>query len=190
MDELRLALRRLLKRPASTLASIATLAAAIGAAAVTWSALSAVLINPLPVRDADNLLVLGHADTAPCRAGGDHGVPVSAIPPGSRKRRLRADHGAVGIDVPAPGERRQWPCPRGCRFRDARLLRGPRRAGGARTRVLSRRRSSRSHAGGGADRSLLAHGIQGGPGRPRPHDRRCRENRSRSSACCRSDSAG
>ena len=59
MDELRLALRRLLKRPASTLASIATLAAAIGAAAVTWSALSAVLINPLPVRDADQLLVVG-----------------------------------------------------------------------------------------------------------------------------------
>ena len=59
MDELRLALRRLLKRPASTLASVAALAAAIGASAVTWSALSAVLINPLPVRDADNLLVVG-----------------------------------------------------------------------------------------------------------------------------------
>src|SRR5688572_2196419 len=59
MDELRLALRRLLKRPASTLASIVTLAAAIGAAAVTWSALSAVLISPLPVLDADKLLVLG-----------------------------------------------------------------------------------------------------------------------------------
>jgi len=59
MDELKLALRRLTKRPASTLASLATLAAAIGAAAVTWSALSAVLINPLPVRDADNLLVVG-----------------------------------------------------------------------------------------------------------------------------------
>lgn len=59
MDDLRLALRRLLKRPASTLASIGTLAAAIGAAAVTWSALSAVLVNPLPVRDADNLLIVG-----------------------------------------------------------------------------------------------------------------------------------
>lgn len=33
MDELRLALRRVLKRPAATLASIGTLAAAIGAAA-------------------------------------------------------------------------------------------------------------------------------------------------------------
>ena len=60
MDELRLALRRLLKRPASTLASVATLACAIGAAAVTWSALSAVLINPLPVKDADTLYVVAN----------------------------------------------------------------------------------------------------------------------------------
>ena len=59
MDELRLALRRLLKRPASTLASIGTLAAAIGAAAVTWSAVSAVLINPLPISDPDGLFVVG-----------------------------------------------------------------------------------------------------------------------------------
>ena len=59
MDELKLALRRVTKRPASTLASIATLAAAIGAAAVTWSGLSAVLVNPLPVRDADTLFVVG-----------------------------------------------------------------------------------------------------------------------------------
>ncbi|HJR60289.1 MAG TPA: ABC transporter permease [Vicinamibacterales bacterium] len=59
MDELRLSLRRLTKRPASTLASIATLGFAIGAAAVTWSALSAVLINPLPVHEPERLLVLG-----------------------------------------------------------------------------------------------------------------------------------
>ena len=60
MDELRLALRRLLKQPASTLASVLTLAAAIGASAVTWSALSAVLVNPLPIEDPDGLLVVGY----------------------------------------------------------------------------------------------------------------------------------
>lgn len=58
MDELRLAIRRLLKRPASTFASTATLACAIGAAAVTWSTLSAVLIHPLPVADPDSLFVV------------------------------------------------------------------------------------------------------------------------------------
>ena len=59
MDELTLAFRRLTKRPASTLASLATLGCAIGVAAVTWSALSAVLIHPLPVADPERLLVVG-----------------------------------------------------------------------------------------------------------------------------------
>lgn len=58
MDELKLAFRRLTKRPGSTITSAATLACAIAAAAVTWSALSAVLINPLPVRDPDQLMVV------------------------------------------------------------------------------------------------------------------------------------
>jgi predicted permease len=57
MDELKLAFRRLTKRRGSTLASTAALACAIAAAAVTWSALSAVLISPLPVRDPNHLLV-------------------------------------------------------------------------------------------------------------------------------------
>lgn len=59
MDELRLAIRRLTKRPAASLVSIVTLACAIGAAAATWSLLSAVLLRPLPVKDADRLVVAG-----------------------------------------------------------------------------------------------------------------------------------
>jgi predicted permease len=59
MDDVRLALRRLRKRLATTLASVATLACAIGAAAVTWSALSAVLIDPLPIADPDRLIIVG-----------------------------------------------------------------------------------------------------------------------------------
>ncbi|MEX1129596.1 MAG: ABC transporter permease, partial [Vicinamibacterales bacterium] len=58
MDELRLALRRLTKRPAATLASIATLACAIGAAAVTWSTISAVLLNPLPIRHPEQVVIV------------------------------------------------------------------------------------------------------------------------------------
>jgi predicted permease len=64
MDELRLAVRRLLTRPAATIASIVTLACAIGAAAATWSLLSAVSIRPLPVHDPDRLLVLGERMTS------------------------------------------------------------------------------------------------------------------------------
>jgi predicted permease len=59
MDELKLAIRRVTKRPASTCASVAALAGAIGAAAATLSTLSAVLINPLPVADPEGLLVVG-----------------------------------------------------------------------------------------------------------------------------------
>ena len=59
MDELRLAIRRLTKRPGASIVSIVTLACAIGAASATWSLLSAVLLRPLPVKDADRLVVPG-----------------------------------------------------------------------------------------------------------------------------------
>jgi hypothetical protein len=72
MDELRLALRRLAKRPASTLASIATLACAIGAAAVTWSTLSAILLKPLPVKEPDRLVAVSTMATTGTYVGTLH----------------------------------------------------------------------------------------------------------------------
>ena len=69
MDELRLALRRLTKRPGATAASIATLACAIGAAAVTWSALSAVLLRPYPFADPEDLVFVGALQTTGRNAG-------------------------------------------------------------------------------------------------------------------------
>jgi predicted permease len=71
-DDTRYAIRRLLKRPASTMASVLTLAAAIGAAAATWSLLSAVLLNPLPVAEPDRLTVVGVTNPRP---GGAAGTP-------------------------------------------------------------------------------------------------------------------
>lgn len=59
MNELRLTLRRLVKRPGATTASVLTLACAIGAAAATWSLLSAVLLRPLHVPHAERLMVVG-----------------------------------------------------------------------------------------------------------------------------------
>src|SRR5688572_7209301 len=69
MGELRLALRRVAKRPGAALASVAALACAIGAAAVTWSTISAVLMNPLPVRDPEHLFVVGTLGTSGRTAG-------------------------------------------------------------------------------------------------------------------------
>jgi len=59
MDDIRLALRRLRRQLGATLASIAALACGIGAAAATWSLLSAVLLHPLPVAEPQRLVVVG-----------------------------------------------------------------------------------------------------------------------------------
>jgi hypothetical protein len=59
MNELRLASRRLGKRPAATLTSLLTLSCAIGTAAATWCLLSAVLLRPLPIENAERLVVVG-----------------------------------------------------------------------------------------------------------------------------------
>jgi predicted permease len=59
MSEARLAVRRLVQRPGATAASIVTLACGIGAAAATWSMLSAVLLRPLPVVEPDRLVSVG-----------------------------------------------------------------------------------------------------------------------------------
>ncbi len=63
MDEFRLALRRLTKRPGASVVSIVTLACAIGAAAATWSLLAAVLLRPLPIKRAESLVVAGTVET-------------------------------------------------------------------------------------------------------------------------------
>ncbi|MEO6222688.1 MAG: ABC transporter permease, partial [Vicinamibacterales bacterium] len=62
-DELRYAIRRLKKQPAATLASVGTLALAIGVAVTAWSVLSAVLIRPLPLIQTDGLVTLGQRAT-------------------------------------------------------------------------------------------------------------------------------
>lgn len=76
MGELWLAARRLRQRPAATTASIVTLACSIGAAAATWSVLSAVLLRPLPVRNVDSLFVIGvQAHRAGFRQQDSHSYP-------------------------------------------------------------------------------------------------------------------
>jgi predicted permease len=72
LDDVRLAIRRLVKRPGASLASIVTLACAIGAATATWSLLSAVLLHPLPVTAPDRLMAVG------ARV-----IPRNGRPPGS-----------------------------------------------------------------------------------------------------------
>ncbi|HET9371458.1 MAG TPA: ABC transporter permease, partial [Vicinamibacterales bacterium] len=62
MDDVRYAIRRLRHRPLAAAASVLTLALAIGAAASTWTLISAVLLNPLAVPAADRLVEIGWRD--------------------------------------------------------------------------------------------------------------------------------
>lgn len=64
MPELRIAVRRLMRRRGASAASVITLACSIGAATLAWSLVSAVLIHPLPVAYADRLVVVGTGDDA------------------------------------------------------------------------------------------------------------------------------
>jgi putative ABC transport system permease protein len=59
MDEIRLAIRRLVKQPGASMASLLTLACSIGAAAATWSLVSAVLLHPIPVDAPGRIAVVG-----------------------------------------------------------------------------------------------------------------------------------
>lgn len=69
MDDVRFAVRRLSQQPGATLVSILTLACSIGAAAATWSLLSAVLLHPLPVQEPERLVVAGMRVTVGPQAG-------------------------------------------------------------------------------------------------------------------------
>jgi putative ABC transport system permease protein len=55
LDEIRFAVRRLRKDAGTTIAAVVALGCAIGAGVATWSLLSAVLLQPLPVADPDRL---------------------------------------------------------------------------------------------------------------------------------------
>jgi predicted permease len=55
LEDFRLAIRRLRKDAGTTIASVAALACAIGAAVATWSLLSAVLLKPISVAEPERL---------------------------------------------------------------------------------------------------------------------------------------
>src|SRR5262245_32837925 len=59
-QELRHAVRRLLRSPAFTLASVLTLALAIAANASIFTVVQRVVQNPLPYPDSDRLIELSH----------------------------------------------------------------------------------------------------------------------------------
>jgi len=75
MNDLRFALRQLLKNPGFTAVAVLTLALGIGATTVIFSVINAVILQPLPYPEADRLVRLH--ETLPAR--GVNNVPV-AVP--------------------------------------------------------------------------------------------------------------
>jgi predicted permease len=69
-QDMRYALRRFRREPVIAAAAVLTLAVSIGAAAATWSLLSAVLMRPLPVAAPDRLVVVGQRIERGRDAGG------------------------------------------------------------------------------------------------------------------------
>src|SRR5688572_2551672 len=61
MNDLKFALRQLLKNPGFTTVAVFTLALGIGANTAIFSVLDAVLLKMLPVRDPEGLVALNHA---------------------------------------------------------------------------------------------------------------------------------
>lgn len=123
MDDVRYAARRLRKQPFATLASILTLACAIGAAAATWSLISVVLLHPLRIEKPETMYEIGFRapfrDTTQYQSGFTYPMATAIRNAGIMPL---AAWGSIGARTPllvkAHGEAR----PRGIYFASAQFL--------------------------------------------------------------------
>ena len=110
VDDARFAMRRLVKRPGASLASVLTLACAIGAGAATWSLLSSLLLHPLPVESPEHLVYVAQRfadrDGRPGRISQGHVYPLYLAVRESGVFEGIAAGGTQGLLVGSPGEGR------------------------------------------------------------------------------------
>ena len=106
---LRLAFRRLRAAPGFTIAAVLTLALGIGANALTFSAIRALLVKPLPFPDGDGLVWVQGANPALALSGQPvGGDEVQALADGMRSAEGFAVIGARTLIRAAGQQREEW----------------------------------------------------------------------------------
>lgn len=100
-DDVKYAVRRLRKQPVASAISVLTLACAIGAAAVTWSLVSAVLLHPLQVREPRRLVQIASRRDTPKgpRTSGGYTYPAYVALRDAALMPLAA-YGTIGSATP------------------------------------------------------------------------------------------
>jgi predicted permease len=124
-DDVRYAARRLRKRPLAVALSVATLAGAIGAAAATWSLVSAVLLHPLDVHDPDRLVAVvtrsGDGSPRGPRISPSHNYPTYRAVDDVAPMPLAA-WGSIGSSTPLMVQTTAEPVRRSVRYASHDLL--------------------------------------------------------------------
>ena len=91
LDDLRYAVRSLVRRPSLTLFAVATLALGIGSTTAIFSTVESVMLNPLPFENGDRMVGiwkrLGNADGARCVLHVNYRAVVAGLDLDSRVRR-------------------------------------------------------------------------------------------------------
>ena len=169
MRDLRFAARQLLASPGYTAAAVATLALAIGASTAIFSAVYAVLLKPMPIRQPEQLAVAW---------GGGAALAISrdrvVVPRHSRHGRGGASRRQGGV---GRHRRRGAPCstarasrPPGAVRRVGHLLRGDGRGSPPGADAWARRRRRQRTAGRRAQSRHLAPALWRRPQHRRPQD--------------------
>ena len=157
LQDLRFGVRTLVGAPGFALLAIVSLALGIMATTAMYSVVRAVVLDPFPYKDVDNLMSIRVADPGgPRRAHVLHDRPVPRVRPARHdlRRRHRVDHQRRHLD------RQRRPAAAARQSHHDQHLRRDGRAAAAGPRRAARRRRAGRRAGRGARVQVLAAAVR------------------------------